>query len=323
MNSSGLVCTRHFDTPGVLARSAALAAAVSMVMMGQASRHRAASGPRPRFQLLYAVEPAGAEPSRTPKFFPRRREGDEATAGPGLLMEEFVAGLERHLDTRRREICIYDLWRDTRPPDAADSLVDATSGIYQNLVYRDLWSDTVRPFVRDYQAAHRGRRPFIEAITQARLEYGANVSVREYDRSVAALDAYARWVNTVLLPAPRPTPAAAAPEGAPGDARIPLLVLPQSWGAPRYRDEGGAGALFWPGFSAYSISYASGCPDLTLPVGEAPFRSRVAAADERLPVAVSLLAPRGLDAALLRLVDDLHAAALLRPVGCGPSLYRD
>lgn len=71
----------------------------------------------------------------------------------------------------------------------------------------------------------------------------------------------------------------------------------------------------------YSISHCSGCPDITIPVREVRFNSKITQKEEYLPVAMSLLAPRGEDEALLRLVAKLEESGVLRPVECGFRLW--
>ncbi|KAI1775841.1 amidase signature domain-containing protein [Hypoxylon cercidicola] len=318
--SSGLVCSQYMDTPGVFARSAAITRAVTRAMAYQTSADGAAKLERKiQYKLLYAVEPELLDAHGTAKFFHRGEKVPDTKTSTSVVFEEFVKKLEKYLNCKRQEVCLYDLWRDTRPKTAPESLVEATEMIYQNVVYYELWHSIVGPFVQEYQGAHSGRMPFIEPITKARLDYGSKVSRTDYDRSVTALRTYATWVNEVLLP-----PASSTSGTETDTVIIPLLIYPQSWGVPRYRDEvvsRTGGNIFWKGFSPYSISYCSGCPDVTVPIGEARFHSRITNTDEYLPVAVSLLAPRGEDELLLRLLEDLEKEKILREVGCGSRLW--
>ncbi|KAI1860850.1 uncharacterized protein JN550_011165 [Neoarthrinium moseri] len=314
MKSAGLVCTSLMDTPGVFARSAKVAESVAKVMMGMPAGAVARPPKRPRYKLLYAVEQDSTEPSETPKFFSRGFQGPEAGTPAGKLMEDFVKGLENFLEAKREEVCIFDLWKETHPETEPEDLLQATGSIYKNIVYGQLSRDVVQPFAQQYQQRH-GRPPFIEEITQARLDYGASVSDSDLEQSIETLHAFAGWVNKVLLPAP----------GVESE-EIPLLVYPQSWGRPQYRDELGrleSKEVFWNGFSVYSLSYSSGCPDYTIPVGEVSFTSKFTKREEHLPVALSLLAPRNMDTDLLELLTNLEERGLLKPVSCGSRLYED
>ncbi|KAK7955865.1 uncharacterized protein PG986_005087 [Apiospora aurea] len=349
MPSDGmLVCSALLDTPGMLARSAAMAERVANVMFSE-PLPRAAS--RRRFKLLYAVEPNTA--STTPKFFSAGGSGPEASTPAGRIMESFVSQLEKHLKSQRRELNLYELWASSA--NSKEDLVTATSTMYQNIVYGSLSRTAIEPFLRDYRAEKGPKaRPFIEATTRKRLEYGKGVSDAETEDSERRLKFFADWVNNTVLPAPSSSTATTADgpsdEGEAEeeeDDEIPLLLYPQSWAQPAYRDEpathaligpDGKPALFWTGFSAYSLAYASGCPDIAVPLGEVPFTSRITGDPEeggggegeasksnstRLPVAISILAPKGTDEVLLGLLRELEEKRVLKEVGCGSRLFRD
>ncbi|KAK9791967.1 putative Amidase signature domain-containing protein [Seiridium cardinale] len=312
MESSGLVCTELMDTPGVFARSATVAEAVSKVMMRDNLESQPVARDEARFKLLYAVDPESSEPTETPKFFSRRGKGLEAGTSAGQIMEKFVQQLEDYLGCKREEVCVYDLWKETHPDGHSDSLVEATGNVYKDIVYGQLSRDVVQPFAREYQERF-GKTPFIEESTKARLDYGASVSEADLQGSVQTFKAFAGWINQVLLPQPSND-----------DEEIPLIVYPQCWGRPQYRDDLARlqnKQVFWNGFSVYSLSYCSGCPDFTLPLGEVEFASRFTGRDEYLPVAISIMCPRNMDGELLRLTRDLENANILRSVECGSRLW--
>lgn len=313
MDSSGLVCTDLMDTPGIFARSASVAEAVCKVMMEDVTQASSVAGGNTRYNLLYAVEAESAEPTETPKFFSRDGHGPEAVTSAGEIMESFVQRLEEFLGCKRQEVCIFDLWKKTHPKGTSGDLLKATGDVYKNIVYGQLSRDVVQPFTREY-IQRFGKQPFIEANTKARLDYGASVSDADLQASIDAFKSFADWVNQALLPQPS------------DDGEVTLLVYPQSWGTPQYRDDLGrlkSGQVFWNGFSVYSLSYCSGCPDFTLPIGEVEFESKFTNRNEHLPVALSLMGPRNLDTMLLGLTRELQDAGILQPVDCGSRLWND
>ncbi|KAI0016845.1 amidase signature domain-containing protein [Xylariomycetidae sp. FL0641] len=317
VESSGLTCAEALDTPGVFSRSAAITQAVSKVMTAGSWSAVQHVPQKPRYKLLYAVSSPDSAASETPKFFPPQRSGWEVNTAAGSILEDFVQRLEGYLGSERHEVCIDELWKHTRPQAAPEDIAEATGTIYQNIVYYELAHNVVRPFIRNHKAA-KARTPFIEPITASRVAYGASVGQEEYEASVSALQTYASWINEVLLPGP--------PVNGLEDAEIPVLIYPQSWGRPWYRDELPIrdDGLFWSGFSVYSISYCSGCPDITVPVGEVPFTSKITDTEEYLPVSLSLLAPRGLDSALLDLLVGLEGHGFLgAAVQCGSRLWQE
>lgn len=311
MESAGLVAAEVFDTPGVFARSARLAEVVCNVMLRD--ELRAYPGRKKfRYRLLYAVEPEGAEPTDAPKFFARKRALTPELKSAEQIMQKFVMALEQYLGCTRQEVCIFDLWKETHPEGTPDDLIEATGAMYKNVVYNQLSQNVIEPFRREYVARHR-KMPFIEQSTSRRLAYGASVSESEIQASFKALEAFSGWVNDVLLPPPSSD-----------DDVVPILVYPQTWGKPSYRDDLGrlaTGKVFWDGFSAYSLAYASGCPDFALPLGEVEFDSKITGTAECLPVAISIMAPRDMDRLLLAVIGDLESQGVLREVACGSSLW--
>ncbi|KAK6212264.1 hypothetical protein LQW54_005395 [Pestalotiopsis sp. IQ-011] len=313
MESAGLVAADVFDTPGVFARSARLAEVVCNVMLRDELRAYP-DYKKLRYRLIYAVEPEDAEPTDAPKFFARKQTSRQEPTPAEQIMEKFVAALENYLGCTRQEVCIFDLWKDTHPEGTSDDLTEATGDMYKNIVYNQLSQNVIEPFRREYVARH-GKMPFIEQSTSKRLAYGASVSGPEMQASFKALEAFSGWINDVLLP--RPSSDA-------DDGVVPILVYPQTWGKPSYRDDLGrlaTGKVFWDGFSAYSLAYASGCPDFTLPLGEVEFDSKITGTAECLPVAISIMAPRDMDRLLLAVIGDLEFQGVLREVSCGSSLW--
>ncbi|KAH7035888.1 amidase signature domain-containing protein [Microdochium trichocladiopsis] len=341
VDSAGLVCSTWTDTTGVFARSAKIARDAMMVMTDPLWLEQNAYGtrdsgkPPTKFNLLYAVNSPYPQQSdnKTPKFFSAGGTGAEASTPAGKQLEAFVRALEEHLGCKRREVCLAELWQHTRPPEAASSssaadLTGWTEKIYQNVVYHDLAKNTVEPFVQRFKQSN------------ARLDYGNDLPEADYQESVRKLRVFGDWVNHHLLPIPsslsssfssttRQQPQITKEDKSP----VTLLVYPQSWGVPCYRDEvvrrvpGGddnknnKNNIFWSGFSTYGLSYCSGCPDFTLPVGEVEFRSKVTDTVEKLPVAISLLGPGGCDKIMLGLIAQLEDEGKLRAVNTGPNLF--
>ncbi|KAK9769174.1 hypothetical protein SCAR479_02418 [Seiridium cardinale] len=317
VQSAGLICTALMDTVGVFTRSAKTAELVTPVLAGGTMKGSAGSiFPRSnatttkRFKLLYAVMPHQEATTSSLAFFPSQKPNPETSAQ--RLMSAFTERLENYLGCTRTPICIYDLWTETHPEGTASDLVEATSRLYNDIVYGTMWRDVVGPFLREYVLAY-GQEPFIEPVTRARLESGASLSSDELHSAIAIFHVYAKWLNETLLPGPTDS------------QEIPLLIYPQSAGHPQYRDEVSIPRKdrTSPKFSVYSISYCSGCPDITVPIGEVTFTSKFTGSEKYLPVAVSLLVPRGMDLELLGLLSGLESAGIIQPVDCGSRMFRD
>ena len=281
-----------------------------------------------KFRILYPVRDALADPTAAPKWFPNPEDksGSRPHAAAEDHFERLVSGLESLFDTKRVVFNLAALWRATKPDALADDLDEVTGTLYQNSVYYDCARNVVDPFVADWKARSRAREPdapdpppepWIIPVVKARMDYGRRLTAAEYDAANAAREQFAKWVVDVLfrtLIEPDETP---------------LLVFPQSWGLPAYRIDmpksapppEGDRALFWSGFSIYSISYCSGCPDFTVPVGEVPYVSKVTSRREWLPCSVSMLSPPGNDGVLLNLLQSLEERGVLQSQITGSRMY--
>lgn len=78
---------------------------------------------------------------------------------------------------------------------------------------------------------------------------------------------------------------------------------------------------FWLGFSNYSISYVSGGPYITVPVGQVPHHSRITDCKEWLPVSLSILSRPGNDFILTGLLKEMGETGTLKPVQTGRTAY--
>ncbi|KAK7957946.1 amidase signature enzyme [Apiospora saccharicola] len=321
-----LVCSPLLDTPGVLTRSAAMAEKVTKVMFSDPPSPPPAQHRRRRFRIFYAVETNTT--STTPKFFSAggTSPGPEAPTHAGKIMESFVVRLEAHLNCQREEVNLYNLWASK---GHGMSLATAASGIYPALVYGHLARTTIPTFAADFKARYQAglspvSQPFFENRTLERIAYGCCVNDMKTTIAKQRLKSLADWFNGAVLPViPSKAIHAATPvttdelledmrreKEATEEDVVPLLLYPQVWARPAYRDEpaprdcqglsigpNGEPFLFYKDFSVYSLAYASGCPDIAVPLGEAPFASRLVPEDiagkPHLPVAISIMAPRG------------------------------
>lgn len=198
-----------------------------------------------------------------------------------------------------------------------EDLIRATCSIYSKIVYHNLYRNSIQPFDKAYHACNGGRAPFIEAVTKARLKQGSQVEDSKYVEAVHFLNLFGLWVYEKLLPSPF---AVGQRQYSTDTLEIPLLIYPQSWGNPQYRDEKEDGTRL-PGFSVYSLSYCSGCPKVTVPVGDIEFKSKITETNEYLPVSLSILAPRVCDRILLDLLSRLEEEKILRSVQCGTRAF--
>lgn len=316
VQSKGLVCTSLMDTVGVFARSTTVLQLAMECIATDSSKKAAWRYDSIRFKLLYATESKDEPRKPTPKFFPFAADDSVNSSEAGRCFEEVISKLETYFGRERQRVCLYELWKERHPVDLSEDLTQATGFIYNTIVYRELYRNVIQPFDQAYRARNEGRAPFIESITKARLERASKVTDSEYIDAVHAKNTYASWVNETLLPNPFSD---SQNQTNTETLEVPLLIYPQSWGVPQYRDEkmDSETDIHEQEFSVYSLSYCSGCPDVTVPVGEVRFESRISERDEYLPISLSILAPRGADQILLGLLSRLEEENILKGVKCG------
>lgn len=292
------------DSVGVFARSAPVVEAVVKSLMELSS---VPLKPRVKYKLLYPVRAKDTKPQDSRRWFPYPGEPGSA-ADVEELFEETIQKLESHLKCTRSPFNLDDLWRQTRPAGQDQSLDKATGGVYTVLTTHSCVRNTIDPFIADFKATNNGRSPFIDAVVKARQDHGRSTTTLQYETAVQSAKTFSQWFREIVL-------------ARSAEDEFPLLIFPQSWGSPTYRDDPDKGPLFFSSFSIYSLSYLSGCPDCTVPVGEVPCQSRVTEAEMFLPVSLSMLSSPETDLRLLALLSELEGKGILRPVQAGMRMY--
>lgn len=262
-----------------------------------------------KYKLLYPIRAKTTKPQDSLRWFPYPGEPGYAAEAEDIF-EETIRKLESHLQCTRSPFNLDELWRQTRPLGQDESLDMATGSIYTVLTTHSCVRETVDPFIADFKAANNGRSPFIDSVVKARHDYGRSTTPLQHATAVHSARVFSQWVRETVFAQTT-------------DDEFPLLVFPQSWGTPSYRDEPDNVPLIFSSFSTYSLSYLSGCPDCTVPVAEIPSRSRVTEADMFLPVSLSVLSPPGTDLRLLALLSELEDKGVLRAVKAGTRMYAE
>ena len=300
----------RLDSVGVFARSAHVVEAVMRVLVdsSQVSIMPLVPSKSPvKYRILYPSRAQNTKTQDSRRWFPYPGEPGAAADAEGFF-EKTMQKMESYLKCTRSPFNIDDLWRQTRPIGQDESLDKATGSIYTVITTHFCVRETIDPFIADFKAANHGRLPFIDPVVKARQDHGRSSTTLQYETAIESAKVFSQWVRETLF-------------AKMAEDEFPLLVFPQSWGTPTYRDESDNGPLFFSSFSAFSLSYLSGCPDCTVPVGEVPRKSRVTEAEMFLPISLSMLSPPGTDLQLLALLTELEDEGVLRPVRAGTNMY--
>jgi Asp-tRNA(Asn)/Glu-tRNA(Gln) amidotransferase A subunit family amidase len=326
LESTGMVLSVLMDTPGCFTRSAAVAQAVLHNIV-KPTLNRPRDSSQFSYKLLYLVEPSDADSKETPKYFPNPAAKDKHPTTAKTIFEACIVRLEKFLNVKRQPIDIYKLYAETHPEELQDDLIKATAKIYQNIIYYNLWHDITEPFDKAWREQHNGAAPYIEPIMKARIKYGKQTTKADYDMALRTFDIFAKWLRETLFNT-KPVSNNSTNEQNTTE-EIPILIYPQSWGTPSYRDSftpqdlNDLESLFWSGFSSYSMSYCGGGPDITVPIGEVPFVSKTTEKEEFLPISLSLLSRINYDEVLLDMLRRAEEAEVFKSVETGSRLYRN
>jgi hypothetical protein len=155
------------------------------------------------------------------------------------------------------------------------------------------------PFYADYAAKHDGRRPFVNPVPLARWGWGANQTT-PVEEAIANKTLFMDWANSTFL----------APSDTTCSQSLVLYVGSTARANPRnvYLPE--PGVPF--GFSSSRISIMAEVPDYVVPIGEAAYNSTITGHVEYLPVTANFMAAKGCDGMLFSLIEELHAAGILK-----------
>ena len=297
---SGLI-----DSVGVLARSATIIERV-MRCLAKPQSSSTSETSQASYKLLYPIQGTTSEHESLQRWFPASKTEVKDTEA---LFESTVQKLESYLRCTRTCISLEDLWYKTHPDGESNMLNIATNGIYKALSTYTTVREVIDPFITDYKTFNANRAPFIDPIVRARQAEGRQITLEQYRAAEESARLFSHWINNVVLP--------------PSDKNeIPLLIFPQSWGTPTYRDDLDCSPLFSSSFSIYSLSYLSGAPDCTAPIGEVSRYSRVTESEMLLPISLSILGRPNTDLALMALLAKLEHEGILRPVSTGMTTYQ-
>ena len=276
--SGVLGATDLFNTVGIFARSASTFRKVGSQLLPRSYRPVVPFRSR-RYKLLYPVRAIDSEDQF--RWFPDP-EAKVVLTPAEKQMESFITLFEAHLDCERVPFNLEDFWQATRPKGAPSTLDEAIGCIYSTLTTSSAAHGTIDPFIADYVRQNAAKMPFIEPIVAARIAHGRSITPNQISAALESMQTFRHWVNTILL-------------GPPEEDAIALMVFPQSFGRPSYRDEvpDHSKGLFNDAFSVYAFGYLCGCVDYTVPIGEIPFLSRITGEERYLPVSISMVSRPG------------------------------
>ncbi|OCF30351.1 hypothetical protein I316_07995 [Kwoniella heveanensis BCC8398] len=235
---------------------------------------------------------------------------DGIAAGP--ILEKFRADLldfvrPQTVDTRSD---YESVWNETGYYEAAGNrnISVYMGGNWGGLVYHWQWFNFGAPFFEDYQAANDGRNPFVAPSPAGRWAFGrTNITEEMYQDFHRRKDTYQQFITKHVLTHDNDTCTNA------------IIVSPSTTGSTNYRNiyrqapSPNIGTTAGEGVDPF----ASGTPELIIPIGQVPYESNITNHTEYLPVTVALQAARDCDYVLWDLAAALQEAGVISAVSTG------
>ncbi|XHF98076.1 hypothetical protein AWENTII_001646 [Aspergillus wentii] len=225
------------------------------------------------------------------------------TASDALLLA-FQDRLTTLLNTTPTPVNLTADWTSTHPSTVSS---DVSLPALLNLTYAMLISKQQIPLVRDpfyadYAAKHDGRRPFIDPVPLSRWNWSSAYPDSALDEAIQNKTIFMDWMAGNYL-----TPVSGA------ECSSSLMIYVGSNGLASqsarnvYRSLPGAPL----GFGNARISNMGEVPDFVIPIGEVEAYSTITHHVEKFPVTVDVLAAKGCDGLIVRLVQDLLEAGII------------
>lgn len=165
-------------------------------------------------------------------------------------------------------------------------------------------------FINNYKSVYNERTPFINPIPMARWQYGyINVTNTSYDNHLFRKNQFSNWWNNIIQPSN------------PSTCSDNIFIYPITNATPSYRNQYLSSAKPSFGFMNVYISSFASNPDITIPIGQAPYYSTITLQTEYLPVTIGIMAHRGCDYMSLELIKQLHHVGILQEVKTGKMTF--
>lgn len=263
-------------------------------------------------EVLYAGYSKGNSNCNGKKAYPKvlytvgiPDDQSEAT----MMLKGFIEKAADTMGAKAVPLDIYALWNRTKPAEAkGSSIQELVNTTYTDLISKDQATMVRDPFYKDYAAKHGGRKPYINPSPLFRWTYSDTLSEEHMAQARKNMTVFGDWFNTNVVKQFNAT------------CSDSILLYPGGFGAPLRRDTYTSGQYLLSGFNLGRLSSYSGAPESSFPIGEVGSLSTVTGQEEKLPVAVEVLAARGCDEILVRLAKDLVRKGVIRKPKAGRSL---
>jgi len=192
----------------------------------------------------------------------------------------FLAELERYCGVKSTSFSVADRWKSKRPPGTSPSVEKYLATTVAHIQLHDSYHNNLK-FRTDYMAAF-DEKPSVEPMIQFKWDIGSKLSDEEYQQACEEKRNFKEFLEREVF------------------TDRTIMILPGGYPGPSYRDE--VSRTYeerkkWQGYGLQNTTFSvlGGLPAVVLPVGERIYRSKFTGKDEKQPISVMIVGPRGSD----------------------------
>ncbi|KXT00835.1 hypothetical protein AC578_985 [Pseudocercospora eumusae] len=205
------------------------------------------------------------------------------------LLDQFALDICACFNIPIRKIHLHKLWEETRPATAHGygySLKEFLLDVGRNSFIHDFYHST-DDFRREYERRFEASPP-VNRVVRWRWEVGQSITTTQRNDAIRRLNIYKTWLFSQVF---RDT------------NNNPIILLPVGPAEENYRDDTSSESpVAQEAWDQLWLSPILGAPEITVPIGQVPFTSKMTNREEMLPVVASLVAAPRSDLCLIDVV---------------------
>ncbi|KAJ8128695.1 hypothetical protein O1611_g4938 [Lasiodiplodia mahajangana] len=223
------------------------------------------------------------------------------------LIDKFFDDLEKTFDTKIQKVSIADIWASNPPAGVGNvSIQDYLEDVGVNTFVYDVYH-TMDDFRKEYRSQY-SREPYVNPVTGYRWNLAKDIPKEVHEEAMKRLDVYKHWILEHILRE---------------KTHNSLVVLPITTQEVDYREDPPAPPTAPNAFDGIWLAPVTGGPEISVPIGELEYHSRISGRDESLPAVVSVLGKPGFDLGLISLIKTvLQQSGRPTQVSTGRRMFR-
>ncbi|KAJ5640422.1 hypothetical protein N7528_000047 [Penicillium herquei] len=199
------------------------------------------------------------------------------------LINGFISDVETALGVEAEKISLAGTWQASPSQGVTDvSIHDYLKDVGVNTFVYDVYH-TMNDF-RDKYHKKFGRDPYVNPTTRFRWNLTKDISTETHEDGMRRLEVYKEWLLEHILQTQK---------------RNALVILPITSQEADYRETPPPPPTAPNAFDGIWLAPVTGSPEISVPIGELKYQSRISGNQEHLPVVVSVLGKPGSDMALI------------------------